>query len=334
MRFGDLPVREAEGAIAAHAVKVEGLVLRKGHVISARDQQQLAAAGVETIIAARLELGDVGEDAAATRLAETLAGSGLRLERAFTGRVNLFAEVAGLVEVDVAAIDGVNEIDEAITVATLPAYKAVAPRDMAATVKIIPFATPGAALAAAEAFPGARGAIRIRPFRPLSVAMISTLLPGLKLSVVAKTVRTFEERLAPLGARLLYEVRARHDTRSLAAAIEIARKRADLIVVFGASAITDRRDVIPAAIEAAGGRVAHFGMPVDPGNLLLVGDLDGKPVIGAPGCARSPKENGFDWVLQRLVAGAPIGRREIQRMGVGGLLMEIVTRPQPRNRDE
>ena len=330
MRFGDLPVREAEGAIAAHAVKVEGLVLRKGHVISARDQERLAAAGVETIIAARLEPGDVAEDAAATRLAETLAGSGLRLERAFTGRVNLFAEVAGLVEVDVAAIDGVNEIDEAITVATLPAYKAVAPRDMAATVKIIPFATPGAALAAAEAFPGARGAIRIRPFRPLSVAMISTLLPGLKLSVVAKTVRTFEERLAPLGARLLYEVRARHDTRSLAAAIEIARKRADLIVVFGASAITDRRDVIPAAIEAAGGRVAHFGMPVDPGNLLLIGNAGGVPVLGAPGCARSPVENGFDWVLMRLLAGLKVTRADLTGMGVGGLLMEIVTRPQPR----
>jgi molybdenum cofactor cytidylyltransferase len=334
VRFGDLPVREARGAIAAHAVKVDGLVLRKGHVISERDQQQLAAAGVETLIAARLEPGDVAEDAAATRLAGTLAGPGLRLERAFTGRVNLFAEVAGLVEVDVAAIDGVNEIDEAITVATLPAYKAVAPGDMAATVKIIPFATPGAALAAAEAFPGARGALRIRPFRPLAVAMISTLSPGLKLSVVAKTVRTFEERLAPLGAKLSYEVRARHDTRSLVAAIEIARKRADLIVVFGASAITDRRDVIPAAIEAAGGRIEHFGMPVDPGNLLLVGEVLGKPIIGAPGCARSPKENGFDWVLQRLLAGVPIGRKEIQAMGVGGLLMEISTRPQPRTGDD
>jgi molybdenum cofactor cytidylyltransferase len=75
-------------------------------------------------------------------------------------------------------------------------------------------------------------------------------------------------------------------------------------------------------------------MPVDPGNLLLVGEILGRPIIGAPGCARSPKENGFDWVLQRLLADAPIGRKEIQAMGVGGLLMEIVTRPQPRTGDE
>ena len=83
------------------------------------------------------------------------------------------------------------------------------------------------------------------------------------------------------------------------------RDGAELVIVFGASAIADRRDVIPAAIEAAGGSIEHFGMPVDPGNLILIGQLDGKTLLGAPGCARSPKENGFDWVLMRLLAGIP-----------------------------
>jgi molybdenum cofactor cytidylyltransferase len=88
--------------------------------------------------------------------------------------------------------------------------------------------------------------------------------------------------------------------------------------------------VIPAAIEQAGGRIEHFGMPVDPGNLLLIGSLGDKPVIGAPGCARSPTENGFDWVLYRLLAGLAVKRADITSLGVGGLLMEIVSRPQPR----
>src|SRR6202011_4010190 len=105
---------------------------------------------------------------------------------------------------------------------------------------------------------------------------------------------------------------------------------AELVIVFGASAIADKRDVIPAAVEAIGGRIEHFGMPVDPGNLLLIGEARNRPVLGAPGCARSPKENGFDWVLMRLLAGLPVGRGDINGMGVGGLLMEIVTRPQPR----
>ncbi len=334
MKFGEVRVENAAGAISAHAVKTDGLVLRKGQEVTPRVQAELKAAGVETLIAAELEPGDVGEDVAATRLAARISGPGLKAEKAFTGRVNLFAAHAGLLEVDVGAVDAINEIDEAITVATLPAWKAVAAGDMAATVKIIPFAASSASLSAAEAVAADHGAVRVRPFRKLGVAMVSTLLPALKPSVVAKTARVMEERLAPLNSRLVYEARARHETRALAQAIKEAAAQADLVVVFGASAITDRRDVIPSALEAAGGQIEHFGMPVDPGNLLLIGELSGKPVIGAPGCARSPKENGFDWVLQRLIAGAPIGRREIQRMGVGGLLMEISSRPQPRSGDE
>jgi molybdenum cofactor cytidylyltransferase len=121
-----------------------------------------------------------------------------------------------------------------------------------------------------------------------------------------------------------------HDAAALARELADQAGEAELIVVFGASAIADRRDVIPSAIEAAGGQVEHFGMPVDPGNLLLMGSVAGKPVIGAPGCARSPKENGFDWVLHRILADVPVTRADITALGVGGLLMEIVTRPQPR----
>ncbi|TIO38818.1 MAG: 4-diphosphocytidyl-2C-methyl-D-erythritol kinase, partial [Mesorhizobium sp.] len=97
----------------------------------------------------------------------------------------------------------------------------------------------------------------------------------------------------------------------------------DMVVIFGASALADFADVIPAAIEKAGGKVIRAGMPVDPGNLLVLGTLDGKRVIGAPGCARSPKENGFDWVLDRLIAGLDVTAGDIAGMGVGGLLMEI-----------
>jgi molybdenum cofactor cytidylyltransferase len=122
-----------------------------------------------------------------------------------------------------------------------------------------------------------------------------------------------------------------HEQSALTQALgEVLREGAELVLVFGASAIADRRDVIPSALEAIGGRIEHFGMPVDPGNLLLIGDANGRPVLGAPGCARSPKENGFDWVLMRLLAGLEVPREAITGLGVGGLLMEIITRPQPR----
>src|SRR5205807_8298927 len=167
------------------------------------------------------------------------------------------------------------------------------------------------------------------------VGVVSTLLPGLSPKVVEKTLRVTSERLAPTGAAIIAERRVPHDEAALAAAIkEMLGLGAELVIVFGASAIADRRDVIPAAITGVGGVVEHFGMPVDPGNLLLIGNTNGVPVLGAPGCARSPVENGFDWVLMRLLAGLKVTRAELTGMGVGGLLMEIVTRPQPRAKPE
>ncbi|TIM20530.1 MAG: 4-diphosphocytidyl-2C-methyl-D-erythritol kinase, partial [Mesorhizobium sp.] len=98
------------------------------------------------------------------------------------------------------------------------------------------------------------------------------------------------------GGRLTAERRTPHDVGAVADAAGSLARDNDIVVIFGASAMSDFGDVIPAAIEQAGGTVIRAGMPVDPGNLLVLGALAGKRVIGAPGCARSPKENGFDWV--------------------------------------
>ncbi|HKA81024.1 MAG TPA: molybdopterin-binding/glycosyltransferase family 2 protein [Xanthobacteraceae bacterium] len=332
MKFGAVPIAEAEGAVAVHSIRKSGLVLKKGTVIGKAEIAALAAAGIAEIVVARVEPGDVSEDAAAAEIAAAVAGEGVRLDRAFTGRANLFAENAGVLVVDKDAIDRLNQVDESITFATLPAYKPVVAGEMIATVKIIPFAVArgerDAALAVAKT---AHPLIRIAPYSIRKVGIVSTLLPGLTSKVIEKTLKVTEERLAPTGAKIIAERRVPHEQGALAKAIEeVLSEGAELVIVFGASAIADRRDVIPAAVEAIGGRVAHFGMPVDPGNLLLVASARGRPVLGAPGCARSPKENGFDWVLMRLLAGLEVPRQAITGMGVGGLLMEIVTRPQPR----
>ncbi len=203
---------------------------------------------------------------------------------------------------------------------------------MIATVKIIPFAVEArsrdrAMVVADEAKPLAR----VAPYRVKQIGVVSTLLPGLADKVIEKTLKILGDRIAPAGAAIVAERRVPHESRALAQALdEVLQADAELVIVFGASAIADRRDVIPAAVEAIGGTIGHFGMPVDPGNLLLIAQAQGRPVLGAPGCARSPKENGFDWVLMRLLAGLEVSGEDIAGMGVGGLLMEIVTRPQPR----
>jgi len=330
MKFGAVAPREALGATAVHTIRQGTLVLKKGTLIGAAEVAALEVAGIDDIVVARLEPGDVSEDVAAAEIARAVAGDGVHVERAFTGRANLFAQAAGVLVVDKEAIDRLNRVDEAITFATLPAYKPVVAGEMIATVKIIPFAVARAARDAALAGV-TKPLLRVAPYRIRKVGVVSTLLPGLAPKVIEKTLKITTERLAPAGATIIAERRVPHERAALAGALrDVLNEGAELAIVFGASAIADRRDVIPAALEAIGGRIEHFGMPVDPGNLLMIGDAGGRPVLGAPGCARSPKENGFDWVLMRLLAGLPVPREDITGLGVGGLLMEIVTRPQPR----
>jgi len=329
VKFGPVAVADAEGTILAHSVRHAGGVLRKGTVLDTGTIAALGEAGVAEVIAARLDPADVHEDEAAVRLARALAGDGVHVEPPFTGRSNLYAEAAGVLVVDRPKIDRLNRIDPAITIATLAEFATVEAGRMIATVKIIPFAVDGASLVAAEGF--AAGALGVAPFRSHKVGLVATTLPSLKPSVLDKTRRLLDERLAPAASRVVREIRVAHESPPVADAIaSLKAEGCDLIVAFGASATVDEGDVVPAGIVAAGGRVVHFGMPVDPGNLLVLGDLGGVPVIGAPGCARSPRENGFDWVLHRLLAGLPVTPEDITALGVGGLLMEIVSRPQPR----
>jgi len=330
MKFGPVPPKQAVGATAVHTIRQGALVLKKGTMIGPAEAAALETAGISEIVVVRLEPGDIAEDVAAAEIAAAVAGEGARVDKAFTGRCNIFAETSGVLVVNKDGIDNLNRIDEAITLATLPAFKPVVSGEMIATVKIIPFAVGAQQRDAALTIAG-RPLIRVAPYKIRKVGVISTVLPGLPSKVIEKTLKVTAERLAPTGASIVAERRVAHEAAALAQALDtVLKEGAELVIVFGASAIADRRDVIPAAIEKIGGSIEHFGMPVDPGNLMLIGRAQDRIVLGAPGCARSPKENGFDWVLMRLLAGIPVTRDDITGMGVGGLLMEIVTRPQPR----
>ena len=332
MRFGPIPVAEAEGAILAHSQTVNGRKLRKGARLAAGDVAALQAAGIAEVTVARLGAEDVDENTAAWRLASALAPlaeeAGLRVAEPFTGRVNLFATRAGVLTVDRLQVDSLNAVDPAITLATLPAYTRVAPGDMVATLKIIPYGVSDGAVMTAEDSLGGSLALVVNPPVLSHARLILTETPGFAPGLLAKGQAAVEARLSALGIPLSSVRVVPHQTGAVAAAL--AEGAAPLTLILGASATSDVMDVCPRALVEAGGAIDRFGMPVDPGNLLFLGDLGGAPVVGLPGCARSPALNGADWVLERLVCGVDISGRDIARMGVGGLLKEIPTRPQPR----
>lgn len=332
MFFGELPVLEAEGTILAHSRKLQGRKLKKGHVLSQTDIDALAAIGVETITVARPDPDDLSEDDAAAKLAHRLAGAGLTEKPPFTGRCNLFARCDGLLQVNRAQLDRVNLVDEAVTVATLAPDTVVSRGQMVATIKIIPFAVPASTLQQCLACASADdGVLSVAEFRPQRARLIQTEMADTASGMLDKTRLVVQRRLAALGVELVQEDRCEHSVAALSEMIStVARHRPDMILIAGASAIVDRRDIIPQALRQSGGQVEHFGMPVDPGNLLMTGKLNEAQVIGLPGCARSPKYNGLDMVLGRLAADIDVDAQYIMRLGAAGLLKEFASRPQPR----
>jgi len=330
MRFGPVPPGRAEGAVLAHSLRVGDRTLKKGLVLGPGEVAALDAAGVDEVTVARLDPGDVAEDAAAARLAAALVPDPetacLRIGAAARGRVNLHAVCPGIVDLDPEAIHAFNRVDPGVTLATLAPWTRVTPGLLVGTVKIIPYAVPGTALSAASVV--APEALRVRPVRRKTAGLILSEVPGQKASLAEKARAAVAARLTALGIVLTQVETVPHAVAPMAAAL--ARLQGEIALILTGSATSDAHDIGPEAVRRAGGHVDRFGMPVDPGNLLFIGAQGGRPVIGLPGCARAPTLNGADWVLERVACGLPVGSAEIAAMGVGGLLKEIPSRPQPR----
>lgn len=331
MKFGPVAIADAVGAILAHSVRGDGTSLKKGRTLVDADIEILRSAGLTEVTVARLEESDCHEDEAAHVIAVALAGEHASEAEPFTGRANIYAAKNGLMLCDEKRLRAINRLDERLTIATLPSLDPVSARQMLATVKIIPFALPRSIVdAALEIARDGPPILSMAPFSIGTVDLIITKLPHLKASMIKKTEAVVRERLERCGASLGDVTVCAHTEQDVASSIIKHRKTGAPLLLFGASAIVDRDDVIPAGLKRAGGEIIHLGMPVDPGNLLMMGAIDTLPVIGVPSCARSPKLNGFDWILQRVLAGLQVTGEDIMDMGAGGLLKEIPTRPRPR----
>ena len=330
MKFGPVSTQQAAGAILAHSLVLSSKKrLRKGTILSAEDIALIEGDGISSVIVAKPENDDVLEDAAATTIADLIRHETIRADEAKTGRVNFFATEDGIFSVSKGVVDAINAVDPTITFATLDDHTEVNAGRIIATVKIIPYAVSKASIDAIVAI-GIGDCFCVKPYSRLKIGLISTELLTTKASIIRKTRQNLEHRLSASRSVITHEKSIGHDPIEVSETIAEFKSHVDMLILFGASAICDINDVIPEGIRTAGGRIIRFGMPVDPGNLLLIGEIDDLPVIGAPGCARSIAENGFDWVLQRALAGIPLSEIDIVGMGVGGLLMETGSRPHPR----
>lgn len=331
MKLIETPIDQAQNGLLAHSHTLPQGRIPKGRHLSKADIEKLREAGVDKVRIALAEDGDIAENEAAAAIAAALKMTDVTCGTAATGRVNIHADKLGILRYDRDLLTALNMVDEAITISLVAHNQLLAEGDMLATIKIIPFYVTKTSVAEIIRMLTDRSFWQFHPITTRTSCLVQTRLPRQPDRLFENTKKVTEKRLAMLGCKLGASYELAHETAPLAAQLnKLGKDSQDIIFIAGASAITDRSDIIPAAIEQAGGRILHFGLPVDPGNLLLLAQLNDKLVIGLPGCARSPKLNGLDWVLQLHLAGIELSDSELAEMAAGGLLMEIISRPMPR----
>ncbi|MCZ2127186.1 MAG: molybdopterin-binding protein [Anaerolineales bacterium] len=336
MKFEPVPLAEAEGKILGHNIAGDDgrRLLRKGRLLTAENLEALKALGRKSVYIAQLEENDIDENAAARRVATAVCGAGLTMPAANFGRANLLASEAGLFRADVERLRQVNE-KHGITLATLANHTPVRAKQMAATIKIIPYALAESVVGEVEALAGSENpVVWVDAFLPQNVGMILSGSPSVRQKLTREFI-PLQERIEKLGSTISRTDFAALDDESdetiLAEILqEQIRAGMKMILLAGETAIMDERDIIPRAIERAGGKVEAVGAPVDPGNLLMLAYIGEAPIVGAPGCARSRKINIVDWVLPRLLTGERLTRKDIIELGHGGLLENAPERGMPR----
>jgi len=340
MKFEPVPLSTAKGKIMGHNVAgADGRrLVRKGKPLSDDDLDALRALGRTSVYVAILEEGDVDENTAARHVAEAVSGSGLLIVGGAVGRTNLMSDEAGLLRVDVDRLAQLNECN-GVTLATLRNNFPVHKRQIVATIKIIPYALPESILSQVETIvDGSKPIVQVDPLVPCPVGMV---LSGSK-SIRQRLISDFSplrERVENLGSSVVRtDFIALDDEADEVVLADVLRQQLAagirMILLAGETAIMDEQDIVPRAVERAGGHVESTGAPVDPGNLLMLAYIDNVPIVGAPGCARSKKVNIVDWILPRLLVGDRLTRRDIVELGHGGLLQDVPERGMPRDMKE
>lgn len=323
MQVKRVALNQATGHILLHNhVGRDGRrLISKGRHLTEEDVAKLAAAGRDEIYVAVLDPADVDENEAARRLGAVISAGLVRITKASTGRVNLIAEQLGLCKVKADALLTLNEID-GLTLATIRDNTVVEPNNVLATLKIIPYAVPEAALQQAETvaqthFP----LVEVKPFTLKRAVLIMTGSQNSADKIRNSFVPALQERLHFYYTDLVVGPYVAEEEAEIREALQWAlAEQAEMILVAGETSVMDRDDITPRAIKAIGGELVHHGVPVEPGNLLMVAYYGDIPIVGAPGCARSKNYNVVDMVLPRLIAGERLTRRDLAELGYGGYL--------------
>lgn len=325
----EIKVEDAVGQVLSHDLtqiipkQYKGPKFRKGHIIKEEDIPILKSMGKNNVYVLELKEGILHEDQAAERLYglcknENIKSSGEIKE----GKVELLAEIDGLLKVDTERLLSLNLSNEAI-IASRHSNTVVKAGEVLAGMRIIPLTIEEDKIQEIERIVGSEPLFRLLPFKLKTVAIVTTGTEVATGLVEDKFTPALKKKLEVFGMRLIFEKKVEDNQDKIVEALEQAKvSGADLILATGGMSV-DPDDRTPASILKSGAKLISYGAPVLPGSMLLVGYYEsGVPVLGLPGCVMYAKATVFDLILPRILAGEKLSKKDIAKLGNGGLCLQ------------
>jgi molybdenum cofactor synthesis domain-containing protein len=327
----EIPVQQAVGRVLFHDItrivpgEFHGRAFKKGHIIAPDDVDKLLKLGKDNIYVLNLTEGFIHEDAAALRIAKAALGRGIQMMPPSEGKVRLMTTKAGLLKVNVAALDRINAIDP-IVFATSHTNLRVAAKKLVGGTRIIPLYTEEEKVVAVEKICRECGpVIEVVPLKKLRVGVVTTGNEVYNQRIEDKFGPVMIAKVNDLGSSVLRQILVPDDVAMTVQAIhDLLSEGAEMIVVTGGMSV-DPDDRTPASIRAAGGREVTYGSPTFPGSMFMLAYIGDIPVVGVPGCAMYNKATVFDLVVPRILAGERLTRADFTALGHGGLCLGCPT---------
>jgi len=321
-------VEDAVGMVLGHDVtkivpgEFKGPRFRKGHIIRKEDIAEFLNLGKGSIYVLELKSGEIHENEAAERLARAFSGPGVEATGPSEGKMSLVAKHDGLLSIDVSLLERVNS-RQGIALSTLHDKTPCRKGMVVAATRVIPLTIKEGKIRSIESLceHGGERIVSVFPYQERKVGVLVTGSEIYRGRIQDRFDESVGKKISLYGSVVVRKIIAPDDEAFISRSLrELVESGSDLILVTAGLSV-DPDDVTVAGIKRAGARIEVYGSPVMPGSMFLYAHLDRVPVLGLPACVFYHKTTVFDLVFPRILAGHEITRREIVRLGHGGLCL-------------
>lgn len=318
-------VEDAVGMVLCHDItqiipgEFKGRAFKKGHIVTVEDIPKMLRIGKENLYVWEKKEGYLHENEAALRIAKAIAGPGISLTEPREGKINLVAELQGLLKINVNGLDEINNENE-VVVSTLHRNQIVEKGTVVTGTRIIPLVIDHEIIERVEVRAERyKPIVEVKPLSGMRVGVVVTGSEVYKGRIEDKFSPVVIEKVTKLGCSVIQKVNVPDSIEMISDNIKImVREGVELILVTGGMSV-DPDDVTPSGVVAAGGTIVSYGAPILPGSMFMVAYIGDTPVLGLPGCVMYSRNTVFDLILPRVLAGEKITRKEIAGLGHGGL---------------